>query len=331
MKFKSYRLIDGQPKWVVVNQNGDILNRNPDKGELIGLKEEQYIKKRRKGYTRETLLGYLKQFYQETGRTPESKDFANDPRYPNFSTYFHTFGSWNEALKISGLCVNKIMDGNYNETNTCDRIKKVGCSFRRCGDPLVLYAYKEKKDGKETGKWLCRNCYDKDRCKFPDSHNNIVKGMRKWRNKQLPKNTTIGKGYIGEQIWCKWRGTENCNIKRDNFHSKEDSIDPEYGIVQVKLSTLIDENWNIKFQNYNFDTAVILFMDNNIKNIERMCIIPVNKLNYITYLRIRKDGKYKKNSKAAEICSRFYVEQSVCNNINDLYHTMNIEDCPVLI
>lgn len=43
--YKSWRIIDGKPRWVIVNKNGDIINRNPCKDELkrlTHLEEEKY-------------------------------------------------------------------------------------------------------------------------------------------------------------------------------------------------------------------------------------------------------------------------------------------------
>ncbi len=40
-QYKSYRMIDGKGKWVVTDENEKIINRNPSKEELKGLKEEK--------------------------------------------------------------------------------------------------------------------------------------------------------------------------------------------------------------------------------------------------------------------------------------------------
>lgn len=39
-------------------------------------------KKRNNIKTDDELLEYLKQFYEENGRTPVQKDFVNNPKYP---------------------------------------------------------------------------------------------------------------------------------------------------------------------------------------------------------------------------------------------------------
>lgn len=196
------------------------------------------------------------------------------------------------------------------------------------GKYILRYEPDEMWDGKS---YICNICYGiEDRKRF-DHPNNLIKSMSKCRNKQISKNTNTGKGYIGEQIWCKWRRTKNCNIEKDNFNSREDTIDPEYGIVQVKLAILNNGEWNVNIgQNHNFDIVGILFMDNKMKNVERLCIIPVKELESMTYLKIQKDGVYRNFSMAADICDRFYVNKKLCDDINNIYHSMSIEDCPVL-
>lgn len=62
-KYKRYTPIDGnKPIWVIVDKNGKIINKNPNKEELKELKEESHQK-----YTKCQLLKYLIQFYQENG------------------------------------------------------------------------------------------------------------------------------------------------------------------------------------------------------------------------------------------------------------------------
>lgn len=56
--------------------------------------------------TDEELLNYLKQFYEENGRTPEQNEFSKDNKYPHYNTYFNRFGSWNKAIEIAGLDIN---------------------------------------------------------------------------------------------------------------------------------------------------------------------------------------------------------------------------------
>lgn len=101
MYYKSYRIIDGKPRWIIVDETSKMVNASPSKDELIYLKYEPSC--RRKGYTDEELLNFLVQFDKENGRVPMQLDFNGNPRYPSFMTYHNRFGSWNKALDKLGL------------------------------------------------------------------------------------------------------------------------------------------------------------------------------------------------------------------------------------
>jgi len=108
MKYKSYRIIDGKPRWVIVDETGNIVNRNPNKDELKGLKKEIYQITKRQQYTDNELLDYLRQFKKEERRVPTFEDFINNPGYPGSVTYQRRFGSWNAGLILSGLGIREI-------------------------------------------------------------------------------------------------------------------------------------------------------------------------------------------------------------------------------
>lgn len=57
-KYKAYRIIDGKSRWIVVNENGDIINRSPNKEELKDLEREKCCGGYR--YTKYQLLSILK-------------------------------------------------------------------------------------------------------------------------------------------------------------------------------------------------------------------------------------------------------------------------------
>ena len=95
--YKTYRIIDGKSKWIIVDEYGIVINRNPSKFELAELIEE--IKHCRQKYTDKQLLGYLIKFYRENERPPIAEDFINNTRYPSYGTYVSRFGSWSNALK----------------------------------------------------------------------------------------------------------------------------------------------------------------------------------------------------------------------------------------
>lgn len=42
-KYKSCRIINGKPRWIIVDDNGDIINAHPSREELKNLEEEHYV------------------------------------------------------------------------------------------------------------------------------------------------------------------------------------------------------------------------------------------------------------------------------------------------
>ena len=107
-EYKSRRIVG----WVVVNENGEITNRNPSKDELIKFSMEPYKHgnaRKYKKYTNEQLLWYLMQFYKKYGRPPGRRDFINNSEYPDYQNYKTRFGSWSNALKLVGLDVDSMI------------------------------------------------------------------------------------------------------------------------------------------------------------------------------------------------------------------------------
>ena len=180
-----------------------------------------------------------------------------------------------------------------------------------------------KKDGSWDGKtYICNLCYRKETYKLPDNPYNKLKLNAKFRNKQLSKSSTLGKGYIGEQIWCKVRGVKNCNIEMNTFNYKYDhSPDPEYGIVNTKYAV-----FNNKYNRWVFDTAdncdnfCCISMNKEETDVNRVYIIPkeeAEKRTGITMSINSKDSWYEK----------YRVDETP---YNEAYHSMNLKDCPVL-
>lgn len=104
-KYKSCRIINGKPKNVVIDENGKIINKNPNKEELRNLRENYLgkYKDNRIKYSESELLDYLNRFYDLNGRVPLRDDFVNNPNYPSFRTIVYHFGSWGKGLIMAGL------------------------------------------------------------------------------------------------------------------------------------------------------------------------------------------------------------------------------------
>ena len=68
--------------------------------QMVGLQTNKRI------LTDEELLGMLKRFADELGRTPTAKEVKSNPSMPDSTVYSRRFGSWNKALQVAGLQVN---------------------------------------------------------------------------------------------------------------------------------------------------------------------------------------------------------------------------------
>lgn len=110
IEYRAYRFVDGKARWVIVDENGKIINKNPSKENLKNLENEYYVKNIRNiknVFTDNELLNYLKDFYEKNGRVPVASDFKNNPEYPNVDTYRKRFGSWSKALILVGMDIYK--------------------------------------------------------------------------------------------------------------------------------------------------------------------------------------------------------------------------------
>lgn len=100
-----------------------------------------------KKYTDEELLDYLKKFYEENGRVPKTKDMLIKNGYPSVKVYQYRFGSWNNALKLADLPLNR-WHYDENDNRLCCR-----CTTKIWfkNNPLKLQMYKHKSDSKHRG------------------------------------------------------------------------------------------------------------------------------------------------------------------------------------
>lgn len=212
-RFTSIRLIDRKPKKVIVDETGDIVNRNPSKDELKCLEEEP------SRYTNEYLLGGLIRFYKEHGRVPTKADLDNNPKYPSQGTYTKHFGGLGNAIRDAGLWKKR-----YNDTHTCDRCGKSFEEIEKLGrTPLQ----ENDKDGNWTGKWDCYAC----RSKYdPNSYGNLIKSMSNCRTGSQNPNHSCTKGEQDVELACRLYGYIDLNKKYDNHGTEIDCLDEKTGL-----------------------------------------------------------------------------------------------------
>lgn len=169
----------------------------------------------------------------------------------------------------------------YNETETCDRCKENGIDTKLVSGKT----YREKdKDGNETGRWICINCYSKYMQKFDsDSQNNTRKTIANFRTGNLDQNSDIAKAIRSQKLACKLYGWEDLNEKYDNYKIPIDCYDLKtklYHQVQSRYYDIEKRYW--PFTGFEdewkkiFETMVCFCISADGKIVERIYKFPEN-------------------------------------------------------
>jgi hypothetical protein len=83
----------------------------------------------RRIYSKEKLIEKIKDFVQKEGRIPIKNEFINNSFYPDYVTYRHYFGTWNNAIKAAGYKPNEqwFTSGNLfaKDGHKCDSISEI--------------------------------------------------------------------------------------------------------------------------------------------------------------------------------------------------------------
>lgn len=232
-EYKSYRIVDGKPKWVVVDENGNITNRSPSKDELGILKRE--TRNITKKYTDEELLEFLNIFYEKNGRIPIQIEFDNNPKYPHYNTYIKRFGTWNNALKLSGK--------EPNHHTKCTNKELLG---------FLIDFYKENNKVPTSKDFKYNN-------KYPET-NIYARRFGSWSNAlklvEMDTDTLVRKGIINnshqvarlsELLVLEHFDNEPIDLSGINCNSFFDGICPNGKIYDVKSSIPIKDSY------YQFD------------------------------------------------------------------------------
>ena len=167
--------------------------------------------------------------------------------------------------------------------------------------------------GDWTGRWLCNVCNAKDYNDNPNSYKNQIKSVAAHRINNLSIRTNCGKGFIGEAVVAKIRKLEILAIKMDNFHPLGFDLSPDikYNRIQVKLASLIEGYWTIRFgMEHEFDNIFVLCTDKDTNIIKRVCIIPEDELYGIGGIRLPKDPCIYRGSKY----DKFIIDEKLYNN-----------------
>lgn len=157
---------------------------------------------------------------------------------------------------------------------------------------------------------------------------------RKWRNKGLEKDSRHGKGFRIEQVIAKTLGIKNCNVELDDFNTTFDLYDPvKYKDIQARSAkpSIRKASWKDQLYEYDvwhfgmdipeFDTLMLVCMSEDYKDIVRIYAIPTDKLSFSQGITIYEDPKFPAWYEEFRIDEKPY---------NETYHSLSIEDCPVI-
>lgn len=172
----------------------------------------------------------------------------------------------------------------YNRTNTCDKIKKVGFSWRRCGEKLYpKNAFKIFNEKGWTGLWECKKCHDR----------------RRFR-KGYGQNCSKGKGDNFQKLACIQYGYIDINAYEDNLACPIDLIDPKSGFyyqVKGRLYNSYYQRWVFSSleRDYlkDFEDMVLYCASYDGKIIERIYRIPKNEID-VSSISIYKNASEKR-------------------------------------
>lgn len=333
--YKSRRIIEGKARWIIVDKNGKIIDKNPNKEciklaksfkynptdtcDNCGVNIDVWPRPRRE---------YKKG--KRTGRWLcwECYDVSK------FDTILH--GKKEDLYKsyriIDGKTKWVIVDNNgniidknpkkeqievaknfkYNPTDTCDI----------CGISLYLANHHREsdKEGKMTGRWLCDKCcgrYD------PNSSGNIRKSLRGRRTGNLDPYCKHAIGDKYQRLTCEWLGIKDLNIENDNYEVPIDhSRHPFYGIVQTtgRAYDPINGFWNYKWEREHkkdFNNIIVYCTDKDGKTIERIYIFPKEEV-----IKSKTVSIVKNPTKGIQWYEKYRLEEDIVIHVNDIFKNL---------
>ena len=156
------------------------------------------------------------------------------------------------------------------------------------------------------------------------------KAKAKCRNKELDSNSKSGIGYIAEALVSKFLGIPTCFDVTDNFsYPKYDLLKhKDYRKINAKGSTLLVKNGYLchefgTHKNKKVDNFFCIGFDEDRKHVLAVFIIPNDKdISKLSSIRIY----YNQNSKY----NKFKENEEEVKKWDDLFHTMKLDNCPVL-
>lgn len=274
MYYKSARIIDGKLKWVIIDENNQIVDKNPTKEELKDLNE---IHKRCGNYnSTDTCEICGKDFHGKAFKEYKERKWTGRWICTSCHGYIINYGTTDKD-KIEQIRAEYNKPKKYyNRTNTCDNIKEDG---KKCENELYSgNTYVEyNKEGNPTGRYLCRNCWCKyERKNNPYCSDNIKKSLANRRIEDLDPNSPCAKGDIFQTITCKVHGVKDLNIENDNYLVPIDHPGLQSkGAIYNPIDRSWSNRWNMdeeKRKDYQY--MIFYCMDKGMQNLVRGYKIP---------------------------------------------------------
>lgn len=100
MQYKSYRIVDGKPRWVIVDENGKIIHKEPSKEDLKGL--DKHIEERQ----------HIRGCYNETNTCDRCRVYFYGKALREVNKEGKRTGKW-----LCNGCYNKDYDNNVRKNN----------------------------------------------------------------------------------------------------------------------------------------------------------------------------------------------------------------------
>jgi hypothetical protein len=251
--FTSIRRIDGNNKTVIVDICGEMINRNPTKEELRGLKRHlttKEILKLPEEEKRQHLLEFLRYFNMKNESVPGQLEFNNNQRYPSFMTYVKCFGSWNNAIRDAGF----VPDRYITDEELLDNLTK----------------FYEKNERPPTSIE-----FNGENPRYP-STNTYSRHFGSWSNalklvgldvESMVKNGVVEtkqqKARLAEMIVMDYLDNHFIDLSGENCTSPFDGICPEGKIYDVKSSRFYEGDmcWKFHFHNvYKCDIEILYLL-----------------------------------------------------------------------
>lgn len=305
--YKSVRIIDGKPKYVIVDENGKVINKYPNNEELKLAKHYDYKVIPKTDEIKPTIIPINKN--NKHGNLRYKIIISTDEQNFFWITIDDGIVAWNPTGEdLKGAIVK-----SYNKTNMCELCIKEN----NITDKSILYPGNAKKwinrEGVRTDKWVCNKHWARDYNHSPSGILSLQKSLRHRRLGIQNPDSPNAIGDRGERLTDMIFRTTRLSVKDDCYngpldHSqipkgtfvklRERLIDISEKIPQTKIANFTIDigtngGWFYKYRTIEhkkrYDIMILWCISKDKLSIERGYIIPKDMTNKIISIGIIKD------------------------------------------